>query len=112
MDWSTADSCDQASIAEATGLLKVSEPAIDLAVCLAIISALKNKKMPNDLVAFGEVGLGGEIRPISQMKKRLIECQNLGYKKAIVPVSKEIKDLKKIDIIQVNNIEEAIRVME
>lgn len=89
------------------GGLKVNEPAIDLAVCLAIISALKNINLPSDLIAFGEVGLGGEIRPIAQAQKRIAEAEKLGFKKAIIPYSKEKIDSKMI-ISQVKNLAEVL----
>jgi len=89
------------------GGLKVSEPAIDLAVCLSIFSAFKDKPLPAGCLAFGEVGLGGEIRPISQAAKRLNEAEKLGFKTAIIPYSKE-KINSKLKIIQVRTLAEAL----
>jgi len=71
------------------GGLKVNEPAIDLAVCLAIYSALKNVTLVAELVIFGEVGLAGEIRPVNQIAKRISEAEKLGFKKIIMPATKE-----------------------
>jgi DNA repair protein RadA/Sms len=92
------------------GGLKVSEPAIDLAVCLAIISALKNKPVPAGLIAFGEVGLGGEVRPASQAAKRIAEAEKLGFKTAIIPFSKE-KISSKIKVTPVKNLAEAVEII-
>ncbi len=67
------------------GGLKITEPAADLAVVLALISAAKNKPAKSRLVAMGEVGLLGEIRPINQLEKRLKESKKLGFNKFITP---------------------------
>jgi len=61
------------------GGLKLTEPAIELGVCLAIISSLKNKPLPLNSVCLGEVGLLGEIRKISFMDKRIKEAKKLGF---------------------------------
>lgn len=88
------------------GGIKVEEPAIDLAVCLAIVSAYKNKALSLDLVVFGEVGLAGEIRKVSQEEKRIKEAEKLGFRKIIKPFSglkiptqgkiKEVRNLKEV----------------
>jgi DNA repair protein RadA/Sms len=67
------------------GGLRVTEPAADVAIILSIASALRNKSVPEDLVAFGEVGLSGEIRSVSQVGKRLAEAKRLGLKRAVGP---------------------------
>jgi len=91
------------------GGIKVEEPAIDLAVCLAIISAYKNKALDPGLVVFGEVGLGGEIRKVSQEEKRIKETEKLGFKKIIKPVSKLKIKSQKLKIIEVRNLKEVIK---
>lgn len=93
------------------GGIKVEEPAIDLAVCLAIVSSFKNKPIDSNLVAFGEVGLGGEIRNVGQIDKRIIEAEKLGFKKIIIPQtnSKFIKN--ETQIIQIKNLNEAIEIL-
>ena len=90
------------------GGLKASEPAADLAVILAIASALKNKTLPQNLVSFGEVGLGGEIRPVSQTKKRLEEIKKLGFEFAVIPNSKAQQKTTKIKIAPVKNVKELV----
>lgn len=67
------------------GGLKVTEPAADLAIILAIASAHRNKSLPKELAAFGEVGLSGEVRSVSQAQKRLDEAKRLGLTTAIGP---------------------------
>ncbi|MDO4772601.1 MAG: DNA repair protein RadA [Bacillota bacterium] len=69
------------------GGVTVNEPAIDLAVISAIISSYRNKPVKQDLLLFGELGLAGEIRPVSNTEKRMKEAVNLGFKTLIVPKS-------------------------
>ena len=88
-----------------TGGLKINETGADLAVCLAIISSLKDKIIKPGTIFIGEVGLGGEIRPISQMEKRIEEAQKMNFKNIIVPVFKT--DRK--NLIMVKNLEESIK---
>lgn len=70
------------------GGLKITEPAADLAIILSIASAYKNAAVPPDLVAFGEVGLSGEIRSVTNAAGRVAEAKKLGFKRAIAPQSK------------------------
>ena len=70
------------------GGLRLKDPAIDLAVCLAIISSHKKKPLPQNLVAFGEVGLSGEIRNVPQANKRHKECQQIGKAPQIINSAK------------------------
>lgn len=71
----------------AVGGIRVAEPAADLAVALAIASTHRNKRIASDLVACGEVGLGGEVRLVSHMGRRLAEAARLGFTAAMVPAS-------------------------
>jgi len=84
------------------GGLKISEPAADLAVAMAVISSLTKKPLPADMVAFGEIGLSGEIRAVSQSNLRLKEAQKLGFSGAIIPPAygkdKKEKGLKNYDL--------------
>ena len=90
------------------GGMKASEPAADLAVCLAIASSFKDKAGGKNLVVFGEVGLGGEVRSVSQIEKRIKESAGLGMKKIITAKNKNVPTVKNILIMQVKNIEELI----
>ncbi len=67
------------------GGVKITEPAADLAICMAIASADKGMQMKEDAVVFGEVGLSGEIRHVPWIDKRLSEAKKLGFKSAIGP---------------------------
>ncbi len=94
-----------------TGGMKLSEPALDLAMVLAIVSSFKNVCIPPDVVAFGEVGLSGEVRTVSQVSQRVSEAVRLGFKTIIVPAS-VLSEAKKAggkgtEIIGVSNVREA-----
>ena len=77
------------------GGLKISEPAIDLAIILSLASASKNIILDSSMVVFGEVGLSGEIRSVNSADRRLKEARKLGFTKAIVPPLVMGKDLLK-----------------
>lgn len=72
-------------ILNVAGGIKIQDPAADLAVALAIISSIKNKILPKNLAAIGELGLGGEIRQVAQLAKRLEETKRLGLSQIISP---------------------------
>jgi len=67
------------------GGLRINEPAIDLALAMAIASSLRDRPLPEDLVLFGEVGLGGELRSVNHAERRIKEAANLGFRRALVP---------------------------
>lgn len=90
------------------GGMKASEPAADLAVCLAIASSFKDKAGGKDLVVFGEVGLGGEVRSVRFVEKRVREAVNLGMKRVITAKNKNVPKITGVNLIQVQNIEELI----
>jgi DNA repair protein RadA/Sms len=69
------------------GGLKVTEPAIDLSVAVALVSSLQSIPIPRDFCFTGEVGLSGEIRPVQHLDKRVAESSRLGYKKIFIPPS-------------------------
>jgi DNA repair protein RadA/Sms len=71
--------------ASVAGGLRITEPAADLGVALAIASAFRNRPLPPELVAFGEIGLSGEVRRVSQAARRIAEARKLGFTRAIVP---------------------------
>jgi DNA repair protein RadA/Sms len=73
--------------AATAGGVRITEPAADLAVCLALASAARDRQVPADLVTFGEVGLGGEVRPVPQLPRRLAEAARLGFRRALVPAT-------------------------
>ena len=90
------------------GGMSVDEPAADLAVALAIASSKKDKPVPEDLVAFGEVGLAGELRAVHFGDIRLKEAKRFGFKKALVPKGMEIEENYGLEVIEVSNVREAI----
>ncbi|PJC53282.1 MAG: DNA repair protein RadA [Candidatus Magasanikbacteria bacterium CG_4_9_14_0_2_um_filter_41_10] len=90
------------------GGVKASEPAVDLAVCLAIASSFKEKAGGKDLVVFGEVGLGGEVRSVSFLEKRIKESVALGMRRVITAASKAVPHVQGMSVLQVKNIEELI----
>ena len=75
--------------AATAGGVRVSEPAADLATCLALASAARDWEIPSDLVVFGEVGLGGEVRQVPQLPRRLAEAGRLGFHRALVPAGQD-----------------------
>ena len=87
------------------GGLRVAEPAIDLAIVLAILSSFKNKPLPENSLVFGEVGLTGEIRGVSQAEQRVAEAVNLGYETCILPQvnARAIKN-SKIKLIGISHV--------
>lgn len=93
------------------GGLKIDEPACDLSVALAIVSGLKDVPVPEDVLAFGEIGLGGEIRAVSACELRIREAEKLGFKKCVVPrynLMKIKSNLKaNIEVVGVSNIRQA-----
>ncbi|MEO0047304.1 MAG: hypothetical protein RLZZ410_263 [Pseudomonadota bacterium] len=101
---------DQDVFLNAVGGVKISEPAADLAILLAIQSSMKNKALPKTLIVFGEVGLAGEIRPCPRGQERLKEAAKLGFTQAIVPKANAPKSkIPGMEIIAVDRIDQAIQ---
>lgn len=95
------------------GGLKVVEPASDLGIVMALVSSFKNRAIPEDTIIFGEVGLAGEVRAVSQPQVRVNEAIKLGFKNCIMPqVSlKNVKKTDKINVIGIRNVGEAIKLL-
>ena len=96
------------------GGLKVNEPACDLSMAVAIVSNLKNRIVPTDMVILGEVGLTGNVRSIPRIEQRINEAKKLGFKKFIIPEGnyKQIKDNdSSIKIKGVKSIQEAMQLV-
>ena len=103
---------DQDVFINAVGGVKISEPAADLAVILAMVSSFRNKPLPEKMVAFGEVGLSGEVRPVARGQERLKEAEKLGFKRAIVPkanLPRSKKEFPGLEIFGVERLDEAVR---
>jgi len=100
---------DQDVFVNAVGGVKIDEPAADLPVLLAIVSSLRGKPLPEKMVAFGEIGLVGEVRPVQRGQERLKEAAKLGFKLAIVPKANAPKAaITGLDIVAVDRVGEAI----
>lgn len=91
------------------GGVEANEPAADLAVALAVASSFKDKILGNDMVAFGEVGLGGEVRAVAQTDKRLKECEQLGLKRVLVPGHKIDVKKGKLQVVTIGTLTEIIK---
>jgi len=94
------------------GGLKINEPAIDMGVVAAIVSSFRNQPIDTGIFAFGEVGLSGELRAISQAEIRINEALKLGFKKGIVPASNvSAAEHPGMEVIGVKTVEEAIDIL-
>jgi DNA repair protein RadA/Sms len=99
---------DQDVFINAVGGVKITEPAADLAVLLAINSSMRSKPLPRGLVVFGEVGLAGEIRPAPRGQERLREAAKLGFSIALIPKANVPKQpIEGMTIVAVERIDEA-----
>ncbi|PPE72594.1 DNA repair protein RadA [Solimonas fluminis] len=101
---------DQDVFANVVGGMRIQEPAADLPLMLAVLSSFRNRPMPNDLIAFGELGLAGEVRPVAGGEERLAEAAKHGFRRAIVPEANRPRKAVKLDIevIPVSRLEQAI----
>ena len=103
---------DQDVFINAVGGVKITEPAADLAVLLAINSSMRSKPLPRGLVVFGEVGLAGEIRPAPRGQDRLKEAAKLGFTIAMIPKANAPKQaIEGMRVVAVERIEEAFQKM-
>ena len=105
---------DQDVFVNAVGGVRISEPAADLAVLLAITSSLRGKALPKGFIAFGEVGLAGEVRPAPRGQERLKEAAKLGFSVAVVPKANVPKNLKgrEFDGLTIHAVERVEQAME
>ncbi|TAL89912.1 MAG: DNA repair protein RadA [Candidimonas sp.] len=100
---------DQDVFVNAVGGVKITEPAADLAVLLAIMSSMRNRPLPKGLIVFGEVGLAGEIRPAPRGQERLREAAKLGFNVALIPKANAPKQaIEGLDIWAVDRVDAAI----
>lgn len=91
------------------GGVRVSETAADLAQIFAVVSSLKNRPLPKDLIVLGEVGLAGEIRPVQNGQERLREAAKHGFKRAIAPIANmPKKGIENMQMIAVQQLQEAL----
>ena len=93
------------------GGMKMTEPAIDLGICLAIASSMKDIVIPDKLMAFGEIGLSGEVRAVSMAGQRVQEAKKLGFDTVILPevCRSSVEKADGIKLVYVRQIQDAIR---
>jgi len=98
-------------IASVVGGLRVHEPATDLALALAIVSSHRDKPVPPDLVAVGEIGLSGELRSVSQVERRLAEAERLGFRRCLLPEASVARAKPKtgLELLPAATLREAVR---
>ena len=100
---------DQDVFVNAVGGVRIGEPAADLAVMLAIVSSLTDRPIPGKVIAFGEVGLAGEVRPAPRGQDRLREAAKLGFTRAIVPKANLPKaKIAGLEVIAVERVDQAV----
>lgn len=92
------------------GGIKVLETSTDLGIILAIASSVKNKPIGKGIIAIGEVGLGGEIRPVYNIESRLKEAEKLGLKTAIIPAKNSASTNLKIEVVRVSEAKDAVEI--
>ena len=107
----TLSTYDQDVFLNAVGGIKINETASDLAVLIAIVSSMTNQAVSSKTAIFGEVGLGGEIRPVSRGQERIKEASKLGFKRIIVPLKNKASDIPDVEIIGVDNLRDAVKVV-
>ncbi|MBW4461677.1 MAG: DNA repair protein RadA [Nodosilinea sp. WJT8-NPBG4] len=90
-----------------SGGLAVGEPAADLGIAISVVASFRDRLVDPELVLIGEVGLGGQVRPISQLELRLKEAAKLGFKRAIVPKGQSVK-VDGLEIVEVSRVVDAI----
>ncbi len=91
------------------GGLKTNDPALDLAAVMAMVSSYLNQPLPRDLIIIGEIGLGGEVRPVKNLETRVKEAVKLGFKTIMVPDS--LNSISGVKLLKVKNISEALKLL-
>ncbi|QIQ20807.1 DNA repair protein RadA [Zophobihabitans entericus] len=103
---------DQDVFVNVVGGIKVTETSVDLALVLSLVSSFRNRPIPQDLVMFGEIGLGGEIRPVPSGQERISEAAKHGFKRAIVPYANMPKKvLPNMQVFGVKKLSEALSIL-
>jgi DNA repair protein RadA/Sms len=95
------------------GGFKVTEPAVDLAVVMAVASSAFDKPVPKGTVFIGEIGLSGELRPVSHMESRIREARKMGFTQAIIPEANRdtLSQHKGIDLIARDHVKAALTIL-
>ena len=104
---------DQDVFVNVVGGVKVGETGADLALLLALISSFRNRPLPQDLVVFGEVGLAGEIRPVTSGQERISEAAKHGFKRAILPFANKPKSaVENMEVFTVKKLSDALAILD
>ena len=104
---------DQDVFVNVVGGVKVGETGADLALLLALISSFRNRPLPQELVVFGEVGLAGEIRPVTSGQERISEAAKHGFKRAIVPFANKPKSaVENMEVFTVKKLSDALAILD
>ena len=106
MDFGTYD-----AYVNVVGGMRINEPAADLAVAGALVSSYRNRPLPKGVMTFGEIGLTGEVRRVSNPERRITDGINLGFTKFIVPDSKLQINAEGVQIVKVKSLDQALRAM-
>jgi DNA repair protein RadA/Sms len=103
---------EQDVFVNAVGGMRIGEPAADLAVSLAVVSSLTDRAIPDKVLAFGEIGLAGEVRPAPRGQERLREAAKLGFEKAIVPKANLPKaKIAGLEVLAVERVDQAVQLL-
>lgn len=94
--------------ASVVGGVRLNDPGSDLAVCLALASAALDKPVHADLVALGEVGLGGEIRHVTHLERRVMEAERMGFRQVLIPENSKAPDLRRATLLRASTLGEAL----
>ena len=92
------------------GGMRITEPAIDLGIAMAVASSFKNRPIDDKIAAFGEIGLSGEVRGVSMMEQRIKEAAKMGFTTCVIPkvCIKQLKSMEDIKILGVSSVQDAI----
>jgi len=95
------------------GGIRITEPAIDLGIAMAVVSSFKNKSIDNEMIAIGEVGLSGEVRAVNQIQARVQEAKKLGFTSCVIPAVclESVKEIKDIKITGVKTVKDAMNLL-
>lgn len=89
------------------GGMTLTEPAVDLAIAVAVVSSVWEVPVPHDVVFVGEVGLGGELRAVPQLEKRVAEAGKLGFRRAVVPAAAKVASVG-LEVVSCEGVMEAM----
>lgn len=109
--WAGLNLSNQDIMINVTGGLKISEPAADLGIALAVASSFRNTSVREEVVVLGELGLNGELRAVPQIERRVAEAERLGFKRCLIPKVSHIPSVPKtgIELMEAATVSEALR---